>query len=106
MTLACGFVTLKGELATEQFVIAAPNLITPSNLPLEALHLCQDDGALESVHSSANTNARVPVTLALTVHANFARGLSQSIIVGEKCAAITVATKGLAWEETSRTNGA
>jgi hypothetical protein len=90
----------------EQLVVVLTDFFALLHFPLKSFELGQDDGALQCVHAPAHTHAGVYIALALAMHANFAHGLGQVVVVGEDGTTVAIAAQGLAREETGATDGA
>ena len=62
------------------------------NLPLEPLHLGQQDGALDRIHAPAHTDTGMVITALLPVRAHFTHDFCQRVVVGEHGTTISITT--------------
>src|SRR5688572_17145651 len=83
----------------EHAVVGLAELDPALELPLQALELGEDHGALDSVHAAADADAGVVVAPALAVVTDLTERRGERVVVGEDRAAVAVAAERLRGEE-------
>lgn len=64
----------------QESLVTLTKLETLLNFLIETLQLGEDDGTLQGIHTPTNADTRMPIALALTMHADFPAGESDGII--------------------------
>ncbi len=90
----------------ERHRVASADFLPLLDFPIESFHLGQDDGCLQCIHTTVDTDSRVVVAPILAMDAYFFHGFGQGIVVGKERAAITIAAERLAGEEAGGANRA
>jgi len=61
--------------------IASADFLALFNFPFKAFHFCEQHSRLKRIETAVDTDTRVMIATILPMHANFAHGFGQGVVV-------------------------